>query len=127
MPCRYLIDLDRGIVVSSGWGRVTYAELKAHQDRLVNDPDFYPELNQLVDGTAVTTLDMSPEEAKAIGSRKFFSRKSKRALLANDLQILSIARIFQQHAQREGNRENVSVFHERRAAMEWLGVEPGSI
>ncbi|HUO15814.1 MAG TPA: hypothetical protein VMX38_12570 [Verrucomicrobiae bacterium] len=122
MPCRYLIDLERGIVVSSGWGRVTYAEMMAHQDRLVKDPDFYPELDQLVDGTAVTELNLSPEEAKAIGSRKFFSPQSKRAFLASSLQILSVARIVQQHAQREKNREAVSVFHDRKAALEWLGL-----
>lgn len=123
MPCRYLIDLERGIVVSSGWGRVTYAEMKAHQDRLIKDPDFYPELDQLVDGTAVTELNLSPEEAKDIVSRRFFSAKSKRAFLASNLQILSIARIIQQHAQRERNRESVSVFHDRTAALEWLGMK----
>lgn len=52
MPCRYVIDIEQRLVISTGWDRVTFAEIKAHQDQLVSDPDFNPEFNQFVDATA---------------------------------------------------------------------------
>jgi len=33
MPCRYTIDIGLGLVISTGWGRVTFEEMKAHQER----------------------------------------------------------------------------------------------
>jgi hypothetical protein len=59
MPCRYVIDVGIGLIITTGWGRVTFDEMKAHQERLLNDPDFDPQFNQLVDGTAVTALEAS--------------------------------------------------------------------
>jgi hypothetical protein len=71
MPIRYVIDKDRRVVVSIGWDRVSSAEIRAHRDQLANDPDLNPAFNQLVDGTAVTALDISMDEAKEIASRPF--------------------------------------------------------
>ncbi|HTW59671.1 MAG TPA: hypothetical protein VMD99_16200 [Terriglobales bacterium] len=122
MPCRYVIDVEQGLVITSGWDRVTFAEIKAHQDRLANDPEFHPEFNQFIDGTAVTALEISTAEAKMIASRKFFSSKSRRALLASNLSILGMARVMQTYVEMAKDRERIAVFHEREAALEWLGV-----
>ena len=46
MPCRYVIDIEQRLVISTGWDRVTFAEAKAHQDQLVRDPVFNPEFNE---------------------------------------------------------------------------------
>jgi hypothetical protein len=123
MPCRYVIDAAHGLVITSGWDRVTFADIKAHQDRLANDPDFDPEFNQFVDGTAVTALDISTEEAKLIASRRFFSPRARRAILASSLPILGMARVMQTYTQMAKDREHVAVFHQRDAALKWLGIE----
>jgi len=73
MPCRYVIDIERRLVVSTGWDRVTFAEMKAHQDTLASDPDFNPEFDQFVDATTVSLLAASPDQLKTIISRRFFS------------------------------------------------------
>lgn len=46
MPCRYDIDKDRRLVISTGWDRLPFAEAKARQDQLGIDPDFNSEFNQ---------------------------------------------------------------------------------
>ncbi len=123
MPCRYEIDVHRRLIISLGWDRVTFAEMKAHQDRLVNDPEFHAEFNQLVDGRAVTRLDISAQEARMIASRRFFAPTAKRAFLASNLSVLGMARVMQTAAQMDQNREQVAVFYEPAAAMKWLGLD----
>jgi hypothetical protein len=122
MPCRYVIDIGRGLVISTGWDRVTFDEMKAHQDRLLNDPDFDPGFNQLVDGTAVTVLEATPDELKTIVGRRFFSPTSRRAFLASSLPILGMGRLMELYAKRKPGREQVCLFHDRESAMKWLAV-----
>ena len=97
MPCRYVIDKERRLVITTGLNRVTFAEAKAHQDQLVSDPDFNPEFNQLIDATAVTALDMSVDEAKMIARRAFFSPTSRRAFVATSPSIFGMARLMAAH------------------------------
>jgi hypothetical protein len=123
MPCRYVIDVERRLVVSTGWDRVTFAEMKAHQDKLANDPDFNPKFDQFVDATAVTVLDASPDQLKTLISREFFSPTSRRALLASSLHVLGLARVMEMYATKIGEREQVRLFHDRALALQWLGLE----
>ena len=67
MPCRYVIDKERRLVISTAWDRLTFAQAKAHDDQLLSDPDFSPEFNQLMDATAVTAMDMSIERGQDVG------------------------------------------------------------
>jgi hypothetical protein len=85
MPCRYVIDPERCLVVSTGWDRVTFAEMKAHQDQLAKDLGFNPAFDQSVDATAVTSVNISTDEAKTIAGRRFFSPTSRRAFVASNV------------------------------------------
>lgn len=123
MPCRYIIDKERLLVISVGWDRVSFAEIKAHREQLAGDPDFNPDFNQLVDGIAVTALDISMEEAKTIASGTVFSPKSRRAFVASSLIILGLARMMETYSRIGKGREEVKVFHDRDAALKWLGLD----
>ena len=93
MPVHCVIDKERRLVITTGRDRVTFAEIKAHQDQLKNDPDFTPEYNQLIDSTAVTAVDVSIVEAEELArSGHFFSPSSRRAWFATDPFIFGIAR-----------------------------------
>jgi hypothetical protein len=123
MPCRYVIDVRLGLVISTGWDRVTFEEMKAHQDQLLSDPDFDPTFNQLMDGTAITALEATPTELKTIIGRTFFSPTSRRALLASSLHVLGLGRLMELYSKMEPGREQVCLFHDRESAMRWLGLE----
>jgi len=127
MPYRYVVDIGLGLVISTGWGHVTFEEMKAHQERLLNDREFDPRFNQLVDGTAVTALEATPDELKTIVGHRFFSPTSRRAFLASSLPILGMARLMELYSKMEPGREQVCVFHDRESAMRWLGVEVPSV
>jgi hypothetical protein len=122
MPCRYLIDTEHGLVISTAWDRVTFAEIDAHQHRLASDPSFNPDFKQLVDATRVTDLDISIDEAKAIFGRKTFSSTSRCAFLGRGLIILGMGRLIEAQAALAG-RETVRVFSNRQKALKWLGME----
>ena len=123
MPCRYVIDKEKRLVISTGWDCVTTEELRAHRAQLASDPEFNPDFSQLVDGTAVTNLDVSMAEARAFASQSVFSPRSRRAFVASGLFILGMARLMETFARMGKGREQVSVFHDRNTAMEWLGLE----
>jgi hypothetical protein len=123
MPCRYAIDIERGLVISTAWDRVTFAEIKAHQDQLASDPEFCPEFNQLVDAIAVTMVEASIDQVKTIMGRRLFSPTSRRAFVASNLPVLAVGRLIEMYIGMAGEREKASVFHDRMAALQWLGLE----
>jgi len=123
MPCRYVIDAEHGLVISTAWDRVTFAEADAHQDRLASDPSFNPDFKQLVDATKVTDLDISIDEAKTIFGRKTFSSSSRCAFLGRGLSILGMGRLIEAQAEMAEGRKQVRVFSDRESALKWLGLE----
>jgi hypothetical protein len=124
MPVEYIIDKERRLVVSTAWGRVTFAEARAHQERLRHDPDFHPEFNQLLDATAVTALDISSEEAQTIGRNSpHFSAMSRRAWVAANPFLFGIGRMIGVYREIAGGTEQFRVFNDREQALKWLGLD----
>jgi hypothetical protein len=68
----YQIETAQGLVISTACERVTYAEIRDHQDRLLLDLNFDPKFGQLIDGSRTIALDISSEEARLIASRRIF-------------------------------------------------------
>jgi hypothetical protein len=122
MPCRYVIDEERKLVITTAWGCLTFAEVKAHQGQLVGDPAFSPEFNQLVDATAVIKAELSFDEARVLVGRKIFATTSRRAFVGSGLSIAAASRLMQAYRLVAKNREGISVFHDRDAALKWLGL-----
>src|SRR5579872_3597266 len=123
MPCRYVIKKEQRLVISQGWDRVTCAEILEHRQQLAKDSDFNPDFSQLVDGTAVTTIDVSMHEAKTIAAQTIFSPTSRRAFVAKSPVILGLARIMETYSRISKGREQVKVFHDRNEALQWLGID----
>jgi hypothetical protein len=123
MPCRYVIYRERHLVVSTGSERLTFAEVKAHQDQLIADPDLDPTFNQLLDATAVTSLDVSQDEVKLLAARRVFSAKSRRAFVSPNPAIFGIGRMWTAYHEMATGMENVKIFYKLADALKWLGLE----
>lgn len=123
MPCRYVIDKERRLVVSTASDCVTFAELKAHQEQLASDPDFTPDFNQLLDGTKATSLAVTIEQAKTLARRKVFSATSRRAFVAPSPAMFGIARVFEAYHSMSDVPSHVCVFYDLGEARKWLGLE----
>jgi len=90
---------------------------------LLNDPDFDPEFNQLIDLTAVTSLDISADEARAIAGRKLFSFTSRRALVATSPAIFGMGRMMEVYNEMSEVASQVRIFYDLPSALKWLGLD----
>jgi hypothetical protein len=122
LPAHYIIDKERRLVISTGEGSVTFAEMKAHQDRLRADPDFSPEYRQLIDCRAVTHVEAFNDEVRILAGIKLFSRTSRRAFVAGSSFIYGMARMATTYAELSNPGSEVAVFHDLASAWEWLGL-----
>ena len=123
MPIGYVIAKERRLVITTASGRVTFSEFQSYHDGLVKDPDFRPEFDQLVDGTAIGLLDITIEEAKAIADRKVFSSGSRRAFVATSPDVFGLTRLAQMYLARFRESSRIHLFPDVPSALKWLDLE----
>jgi len=123
MPCSYAIYKERRLVITKVWDRVTFSEIRSHQEQFRNDPDFDPQFNLLIDATAATALDVSTDEARTIASQGLFSPVSRRAFVASNPAIFGMARLIGVYHAMSTKQEQLRVFYDRALALQWLGLK----
>lgn len=119
MPASYQIDKVRQLVISTASGFLTAADILGHQRRLVADPDFDPSCSQIVDCTAVTGIDLSPEDVRAVTAATIFSAHSRRAVVVATDEQLGFARMFKMMREAAGEY-GIRVFRDRAEALRWV-------
>jgi hypothetical protein len=118
MPVSYHIDKARRLVISTASGFLTAADILAHQRRLLGDADFDPTCSQIVDCSAVTGIDLSADDVRAVASTTVFSAHSRRAVVVTTDEQFGFARMFKML--REGQGEHgIRVFRDPREALHW--------
>jgi|SRR5579859_6968216 len=122
MPARYVIDKQRRLVIATCSGRLTYTEITSVQDQWLRDPDFDPKFNLLADNAAVTSLDVSPEQAKAIAARRVFQYPARCAFVSTNPLIFGMTRLAEAHSQMTEGRAEWHVFRTREEALQWIGL-----
>jgi hypothetical protein len=79
LPFEYMIDKERKLIVTTAEGSVTAAEVRNKIDRLLSDPDFHRDLNELIDATGVTKLYVPVMQALEFAGRPILSAGSRTA------------------------------------------------
>jgi hypothetical protein len=123
MPFRYSIDKELKLVISTALDIVTFADVLAHQDGLLNDPDFNPQFNQFLDATRATALDISIDQAKSVARRPLFASTSRRAWVASNPTIFGMGRLIAAYNEMSSAASQIHIFYELSAALKWLGLE----
>ena len=95
MPCEHEIDPALRLVRFRAWGVLTHAELAANRIRMVSDPAFRSDLDQLADFRETTSLDLSPAEVREFASHSYFGAGSRRALVIPDPASYGLGRMFE--------------------------------
>jgi hypothetical protein len=123
MPCEFLIDVNRRLVISGGTGTFRYRDFLEHMEKLALDPRFKPEFDHVVDCRKFEQLDLTAGQVENMGGRSVFAATSRRAVVvSSDLQF-GLGRMFA--AFREANFGQVTmVFKDLREALVWLGLSP---
>ncbi|HYA47954.1 MAG TPA: hypothetical protein VEE87_00135 [archaeon] len=122
MPCSYAIYKKQRLVITKVWDRVTFPEIRAHQEQFVSDPDFDPAFDLLIDASGATELDLTTDEARTVASQGLFSPTSRRAFLASSPAIFGMGRLIGAYHAMATKREQVRVFYDRDSALKWLGL-----
>jgi hypothetical protein len=117
----YTIDKKRRLVLSSGDGVLTKADLLGHMERLSKDPDFDPDFSQVSDFRQVTALEIGPEDVRQLAQRSIFSPRSRRAFVVKDDLQFGLARMFEIHRELKGET-GIRVFRTFDEAMDWITV-----
>ena len=118
MPASYRIDKARRLVISTASGFLTAADILAHQRKLLVDPSFDPTCSQIVDCTAVTGVDLSPDEVRAVTAATIFSAHSRRAVVVATDEQLGFARMFKMMREAQGEY-GIRVFRDQAEALRW--------
>jgi hypothetical protein len=117
----YKIDKKRRLVLSSGDGVLTKADLLGHMERLSKDPDFDPDFSQVSDFRQIDALEIGPEDVRQLAQRDIFSPRSRRAFVVKDDLQFGLARMFEIHRELKGET-GIRVFRTYDEAMDWIMV-----
>jgi hypothetical protein len=130
MPCEYLIDPERRLVVSRGTGTFRHRDYLEHVEKMSADPRFQPGFNHLVDCRHFEHLDLTADELQSLGKLTLFAASSRRALVVASLLHFGLARMFAAFRSRS-HRQETAVFRSMEDAIAWLGLpaayEPGRL
>jgi hypothetical protein len=118
VPATYQIDKARRLVVSTASGFLTAADILAHQKKLLADSNFDPDCSQIVDCSAVTGIDLSPDDVRDVTAATIFSAHSRRAVLVSTDEQFGFARMFKMMREAQGEH-GIQIFRDRADAMRW--------
>jgi hypothetical protein len=121
MSFDYHVDPIRGLVISRAWGILTDQDLLAHPRALAEDPLFRPSMNQLTDFREVTDFRVESATIHRIAGLSPFGAGARRALLVGSESLYGMARMYQ--ILRDTAPDDLQVFRELDAALEWLGLK----
>jgi hypothetical protein len=81
MPCEFLIDTERQLVISRGTGTFRYASFLEHMEKLSADPRFGPEFDHVVDCRKFELIDLTFTQVEEMGRQSVFAATSRRAFV----------------------------------------------
>jgi hypothetical protein len=123
MPATYIIDKQRGLVLSTATGTLSSQDLRDHAKRLNADPDFTPDQSQLFDMTLVTKVELTADALRELAVCTRFSSRSRRALVIKQDVLYGMARMWAAFHENEGAIDQVKIFEDRGVALRWLDTD----
>jgi len=123
VPADYRIDRQRRVVLSRAWGVLCDDDLLGRQERLRDDPDFRPDLNEVFDFRAVTRVEVTTRGVQLLADRNPFGAGSRRAFVVEQPVMYGVSRMFQAMTDRHPDELRVQ-FDAMDDARKWCGLEP---
>ena len=121
MPFDVVIDTEHRIVFSRAWGEFTEADVLAHRQHLIANPQFDSTFRQLADFSGVTRLAISSSSVRAFTSSDPWDSEARRAFVASADVVFGMARMY---ASLLGeSRSNIAVFRRAEEPERWLRVD----
>ena len=121
MPVSYRIDKSLGLVFTTAQGVLAGQDILTHRRRLLDDPNFDPSYNQLIDLRDVTDFSVLANEIRTLSMHEIFSERSRRAIVAEKDASFGMARMYEMYG--ETNPDQIMVFRDMAEARRWLGLD----
>jgi hypothetical protein len=124
MPYSVNVLPEFELVLSRAWGRITRADVDAHQAEVLEHPSFDPQMRQFADLRAVE-FDVSGFDIQDLATRSVFSADSKRAVVVSSDVLYGLTRMW--GALSEGRTGNVRPFTDVDEACAWLEISTTTV
>ena len=123
MPVTYQIDKSLQLVLTTAYGVITEEDTLAHQRTLLQDPEFEPTFNQLVDMRRATEIVVSASAVLRLYVTELFAEGTRRAIVFSEQESTPGTAEFSQIV-RDFGRSDIRVFNDLEEARGWLGLKP---
>ena len=120
MAWDYTIDREKKLVISTATGAFTAPDAFAHQNKLRSDPNFNQDFSQLLDFSAVTSVQIYSESIVQLAHATIYSEKSRRAFVVRDALTFGLARMFGTYRDIAKGKEKIRIFEGPNEAVQWL-------
>lgn len=124
MPASYLIDVQRRIVFSRGWGLLTDTDLTAHADTLRADRRFEPSFSQVVDFRDVGEIRVTSACVEHVAAHNPFRLDARRGFVVALDRAFEMLNMFGLYT--EADASQFGIFRALEPAMEWIGLDPAT-
>src|SRR5437879_447998 len=117
MALDYVIDREKKLVISTATGVFTATDAFTHQNKLRSDPNFSGDFSQLLDFSAVTSVQIDSGSIALLAHATIYSEKSRRAFVVHGALTFGLARMFGTYRDIAKGKEQIRVFENRSGAM----------
>ena len=121
MPCEFLIDTERRLVISRGTGTFRYADFLEHMEKLGPDPRFRPQFDHVVDCRKFELVDLAFKQVEEMGRQSIFAATSRRAFIVSSDLHFGLGRMFAVFREMQCGQVSM-VFRDMREGAAWLGL-----
>ena len=120
MSLDYQIDKCENVVFTICRNTLTPDDIKASRERYRTDPDFSPDMKQLIDLRSVTAVEVTTRDWRALAKTDPFGPGARRALVGDQDLTFGVLRMYEALSERP--EVAVHVFRNIDEAREWLGI-----
>ena len=121
MPIKCYVDNMKEIVFAAGTGILTAEDVRTQRRRIIDDPEFQPYYDLLIDLSGVTEFQISSAEMRVISIEQIFNKRTRRAYVVPTEAAYGMLRMHTILSDAEP--DEMQVFRDIAEARSWLGLD----
>ena len=120
MSVIYSINRNQKVVLTNVEGVVDGSQIISHQSRLRTDPNFKPNMNELMNCMALEDIKLTTIKLSDFVADSPWGTMAKRAVVVPNPRVFGLLRFFQ--ALMSNEHGEIFIFNNVQSAREWLGI-----
>lgn len=127
MPITHQVLKEQRLVLIAGSDVVGPDDIVANRKALLNDPDFDPSFDALVDFTRVPEPNLQLDAIRTLSRTPLFSRASRVAVvpaITGSVELFAVAQMYETYREVSNMGDQLRIFRTIEQAREWLDVKP---